>query len=259
MGQYHMIINADKKEYLYSNSGLKLLEWDYLKNPMNLTLLYKLSHDWKNDRVYVVGDYATSKDVYNYECAKVLKDLEKEFDTDNIYFYAGDKFKQVSLKEDLVIDDYKYIYNHDTNQYLDLTHCVPGDCQYDFMKLKNKVDFLAIAPLPLMLALGNGLGGGDYPKGCHNYELVGSWINNIKSLEVRKNKLKNDYEELIPEFQEGKIYMSYKQAEKIKNIIEKKYIDFIKEDSWINRDFIEKIINGKDPTINIKKEHSMER
>ena len=30
MGQYHMIVNVDKKEYLRSNGGLKLLEWGYL-------------------------------------------------------------------------------------------------------------------------------------------------------------------------------------------------------------------------------------
>ena len=80
MGQYHMIVNVDKKEYLRSNGGLKLLEWGYLENPMNLTLLDNLTKNWKGDRVYVVGDYGNSKDVYSYECSKIFSGLEKEFE-----------------------------------------------------------------------------------------------------------------------------------------------------------------------------------
>ena len=267
MGQYHMIVNVDKKEYLRSNGGLKLLEWGYLENPMNLTLLDNLTKNWKGDRVYVVGDYGNSKDVYSYECSKIFSGLEKEFElcdkdgniNNSIYNLAYDKFKEIDLKSNLKIDNYRYIYNHDTKQYIDLKHCVPANFNYDFFKYKNKIGYMAIAPLPLLLSLSNGLGGGDYYEGCHNHNLVGAWINNTKSLEVRKDKLDNNYEELLPEFQESEKYMSYKDTQKIKNTLEEKYINTFKEDSWIKKESIESILKGEDPLKNIKKKDDMER
>ena len=118
---------------------------------------------------------------------------------------------------------------------------------------------MAIAPLPLLLSLSNGLGGGDYYDSCHNYDLVGSWVNNTKSLEVRKDKLDNNYEELLPEFQEGKTYISYKEAQRVKKILEEKYLDTFKEDLWIKKEFIENVIKGQDPLNNLKKKCDMER
>ena len=267
MGQYHMIINVDKKEYLRSNAGLKLLEWGYLENPMNLTLLDNLTKNWKGDRVYVVGDYGNSHDVYSEECSRIFSGLEKEFElcdkdgkiNNSIYSLAYDKFKEIPLKDNLKVDNYRYIYNHDIKQYIDLNHCVPADFNYDFFKYKNKIGYMAIAPLPLLLSLSNGLGGGDYYEKSYNHDLVGSWVNNTKSLEVRKDKLDNNYEELLPEFQEGKNYMSYKDTQKIKKILEEKYIDIIEEDSWIKKDFIESIVKGKNPLIESNKKCDMER
>ena len=267
MGQYHMIINVDKKEYLRSNGGLKLLEWGYLENPMNLTLLDKLSKNWKNDRVYVVGDYGNSEDVYSSECSRIFSGLEREFElrdkdgkiNNSIYSLAYDRFKEIPLKDNLKIDDYRYIYNHDTREYIDLNHCVPANYNYDFFKHKNKIGYMAIAPLPLLISLSNGLGGGDYHQGCHNHNLVGSWVNNTKSLEVRKDKLNNNYEELLPEFQESETYISYKDTQKVKKTIEGKYINDLKEDTWIKKDFIESVIKGQNPLNTIKKKCDMER
>lgn len=256
MGQYHKIVNVDKKEYLESDFGLKLLEWGYLKNPMNLTLLDKLSKDWKGDRVYVVGDYGNSQDASSSECAEIFSALEKELglcDKDGhvdfnhgVYYLSDDKFKSVPLKEDLKVEDYRFIYNHNAKQFVDLNHCVPCDSYYDFYRFQNKIGYMAIAPLPLLLALSNGLGGGDYHEGCHNYNLVGSWSKDVHSLEVRNDRLDNDYEELVPEFQEGERYMSYKEAQKVKSILEEKYLDSFEDDSWIKKEVIEKVIRGDD-------------
>lgn len=255
MGQYHKIVNVDKKEYLDPECGLKLLEWGYLKNPMNLTLLDKLSRDWKGDRVYVVGDYGNSHDVSSSECAEIFSELEKELElcdkdgnvNNSIYCLADGKFKSVPLKEDLKAEDYRFIYNHNARQYIDLNHCVPRDSYYDFYRLQNKIGYKAIAPLPLLLALSNGLGGGDYHYECHNYDLVGSWSKDVQSLDVRNDRLDNDdYEELLPEFQEGERYMSYKEAQKVKDILEEKYLDSFEDDSWIKKEIIEKVIRGED-------------
>ena len=118
---------------------------------------------------------------------------------------------------------------------------------------------MAIAPLPLLLSLSNGLGGGDYYEGCHNHNLVGAWINNTKSLEVRKDKLDNNYEELLPEFQESEKYMSYKDTQKIKNTLEEKYINNYKKYSRIKKEFIESIVKGKKPLIESNEKCDMER
>jgi len=262
MGQYHMIVNIDRKEYLCSNGGLKLLEWGYLNNPMNLTLLDKMTKEWKSNRIYVIGDYANSLGVKSVECSKIIAELEKEFNNNSfqsIYNLIHNEFKETPLKNDLKLDDYRYIYNHDTGQYIDLEHCVPADSRFDFYKSNNKIKFQAIAPLPLLIALSNDLGGGDYHEGCYNYNLVGSWVNNTKALEVRKEKLNNDYKELIPEFQEGIEYMSYSKANEIKKIIEEQYIDLIKDNTWIKKEFIECVIKGKNPLLESKKKDEMER
>ena len=76
---------------------------------------------------------------------------------------------------------------------------------------------------------------------------------------MRKDKLDNNYEELLPEFQESEKYMSYKDTQKIKNTLEEKYINTFKEDSWIKKEFIESILKGEDPLKNIKKKDDMER
>ena len=90
MGQYYIVANIDKKEYMRSNGGVKLMEWSYNRNPLVLNLMKKLANEWKNDRVFVAGDYALSKDRidkdknpiekdYDYE---ILEKIEKEL---NIY------------------------------------------------------------------------------------------------------------------------------------------------------------------------------
>ena len=51
MGQYYIVANIDKKEYMRSNGGVKLMEWSYNRNPLVLNLMKKLANEWKNDRV----------------------------------------------------------------------------------------------------------------------------------------------------------------------------------------------------------------
>ncbi len=59
---------------------------------------------------------------------------------------------------------------------------------------------LYINPLPLLIAMGNGRGGGDYgnPK---NDDLVGTWCDSISSIEITKEPLDHlEYEEFHPDF-----------------------------------------------------------
>lgn len=76
MGQYYKVVNIDKKEYMYSDGGIKLMEWSYNRNPLVLNIMKKLANEWKGDRVFVVGDYALSGDRIDRD------NNEKDYDYD---------------------------------------------------------------------------------------------------------------------------------------------------------------------------------
>lgn len=61
-----------------------------------------------------------------------------------------------------------------------------------------------IDPLALLLAAGNGQGGGDYEG--NNIELVGSWVKDCQSVYTvyQKSEIPADYTELIPDFKESR-------------------------------------------------------
>jgi hypothetical protein len=82
MGQYHMLVNLDKKEFVHPHqigNGLKLHEqvgWDYATSTVLVMLLaassgrgggdfrdHELVGSWAGDRLAFIGDYAESKDV----------------------------------------------------------------------------------------------------------------------------------------------------------------------------------------------------
>ena len=66
MGQYYRAVNIDKKQYISPHSydcGAKLMEFSYIDNKRKSnefisTLHGLLNNEWKNDRVYLTGDYA---------------------------------------------------------------------------------------------------------------------------------------------------------------------------------------------------------
>lgn len=223
MGQYYIVANIDKKEYMRSNGGVKLMEWSYNRNDLILNLMNKLANEWKGDRVYIVGDYALSSDRidkekqpaekdYDYD---ILEKLEKELGIYNqkengyyktLYSFASDNFKELGVKE-LNKEEYKYIYNHKRKEFIDLRHC-PLAWLY---KEKQKYNVVTIAPISLLLALGNGMGGGDYFG--NNNELVGKYIADIEDLEITKEPLNIGYKEFRPEFYEW-IYIPYTEIDK---------------------------------------------
>lgn len=225
MGQYYKIINIDKKQYMRPEMGLKLMEWSYNKNLLVLNLMKKLANEWKGDRVFVVGDYAISQDrqrnSYDYS---VLEEIERELGIYkkkergyfiSLYHYVEDKFEEIPL-EKIKKEEYKYIYNHNKKEYIDLEHC-PLAWLY---KEKDKYNTVKIAPISLTLALGNGMGGGDY--WGNSEELVGMYINDVQKLEITKEPLNVEYEEIKPEFYEES-YVPYDEISKEIELEERKY------------------------------------
>lgn len=220
MGQYYIAVNIDKKEYIEPDCGVKLMEWSYNRNPLILNLMKKLTNEWKGDRVFVVGDYALSKDRidteektvekdYDYE---VLEKIEKELNIYgkkdgkydiSLYGFAKDNFNEIKL-EKLEKEEYRYIYNHNKKEFVDLDHC-PLAWLY---KEKGNYKQVKISPLSLLLALGNGMGGGDY--WGNNHTMVGKYIEDVDKLEITKEPLKLDYSEFRPEFYEDD-YVPYNE------------------------------------------------
>ena len=257
MGQYYKVVNIDKKEYMYSEGGIKLMEWSYNRNPLVLNIMKKLANEWKGDRVFIVGDYALSRDRiddannekdYDYD---LLVKIEKELDIYDkkdggypitLYHFADMNYEEIKL-EKIENEEYKYIYNHKRREFIDLEHC-PLAWLY---KDKNSYIQIKVAPISLLLALGNGMGGGDY--WGHNESLVGKYINDIQDLEIAKEPLNLDYTEFRPEFYED-VYIPYNEIpneinlEKSKEKLVKEVVDFINTND--NKNFKEIYTNKKD-------------
>lgn len=257
MGQYYKVVNIDKKEYMYSEGGIKLMEWSYNRNPLVLNIMKKLANEWKGDRVFIVGDYALSRDRindgnnekdYDYD---LLTEIEKELNIYNkedrgypitLYHFADENYKEIKL-EKLEDNEYRYIYNHKRKEFIDLEHC-PLAWLY---KEKNNYIQVKVAPISLLLALGNGMGGGDYSG--NNENLVGKYIYDIKDLEITKEPIKLNYTEFRPEFYEDD-YIPYNEIpneinlEKYKEKLVKEVVNFISTND--NKNFKERYTNKQD-------------
>lgn len=223
MGQYYKIVNVDKKEFLEPwsfNNGAKLTEWSYDRNPMVLAMMNLLAGDWKGDRVFVVGDYAEDDDV-NEPCYETLRDLINELGIrdevvdsypDSVYKYATRNYEKVYF---YTVDlGYRYIYNHALKQVIYLEKC---PIEWTWLDKEEKKAYITkFAPLPLLLAMGNGRGGGDYYKGNNGFEYVGSWCSTVSDIEVTRETIEGiEYEEFAPDFTERKQMIPYTEAEKV--------------------------------------------
>lgn len=220
MGQYYIVANMDKEEYMESHNFVKLMEWSYNRNPLILTMEELMAKEWRGDRVYVIGDYADGEqDLSNVE---VIRELEKEVNLqdsqeNSLYMYIYNRFNKREY-DDEIVNDYRYIYNHNTKEYIDMEHC-PLVKDMGAFEDHGKWYHATIAPLSLMISLGNGLGGGDY--WGNNSQFVGSWAKDTASLEITEKHIYPEYKEFVPDFYEGE-YISYKEKSKLIDKVKKK-------------------------------------
>lgn len=210
MGQYYVIANFDKEEYLHPHEwgiGMKLTEFSYFGNYLSTALLNLLKGRWNGDRVYLIGDYVDLSDPKEnwYSTAKALcqelplKSPDYTFvgGEYNLQDYVIQHFKHLSMSQvGHKRTTAHYVYNHGTKEVLCLDHCPAFHIDPNGYQWK-------IAPLNLLLAMGNGRGGGDY-RG-HNEELVGSWVNASEYLEVTTHPLPAHamFREIHPNFHEN--------------------------------------------------------
>lgn len=124
MGQYYLIVNVDKGQYLHPHKfgdGLKLMEFGNSQYG-TLTGLAVLLADgnnrgggdlrtddpivgsWAGDRIVVAGDYADGGKFLLEVSESELRGIAKKHLTDgdpkevNLYFYAQEKFEDISDK-----------------------------------------------------------------------------------------------------------------------------------------------------------------
>ena len=133
MGQYYIIVNLDKKQFIHPHKfgdGLKLLEFG-CSSEGTLTALAILLADgngrgggdlksenpivgsWAGDRIVIAGDYADGlkflEDIPDKEIAKLAKKLGVQKKQINLYVYASEVFGDVSEKVIEAMNDDPYL------------------------------------------------------------------------------------------------------------------------------------------------------
>ena len=180
MGQYYRPIltkvNGEQTVYNREVDGeytmAKLTEHSWWRNEFVSTITKMLFENPM--KVVWVGDYAdTGEEVNNLTAADLemfcIKAWRREGEHDNSVGVT---------KDELLLDDL-FLVNH--------TKGIALDCSK--YKAQSERDGWCIHPLPLLTAIGNGQGGGDYHRGT-DLENVGAWANDRISVE---SSIPDDY------------------------------------------------------------------
>lgn len=154
MGQYYKaFVMNEEGEYIFNpldnDSGLKLMEHSYTGNTFVNGVVETIENE--PSRVAWVGDYANEDTDFD--------DLYTKLVYENIWVKGNDS--AFNKTPEVHLDG--YLINHSKCKYIDLKTYI----EY------NKEDGWCVHPLPLLTAIGNGRGGGDY-RGFNDYQ-VGAW------------------------------------------------------------------------------------
>jgi len=174
MGQYYKPINLDSGQWLYTHdyeTGMKLMEHSWIGNEFVGRVMELLTKggDWYKQRIAWAGDYYSEEGETNHY--DLVKDENKIKPTN----FLTEKEQEDSI-----------LVNHDKKQYVIMS------------KAPIDTDGWRANPLPLLTALGNGRGGGDY-NGV-NEDKVGIWAEDVLSVET---EIPEGFEELEIKFLEG--------------------------------------------------------
>lgn len=249
MGQYYNVeqrykyINIDKRIIVCANYGLELCKHSWLGNNSVVIPIKRLvKTEWQGDRVIQLGDcvdgMAASTELRE-EHLKFIKKIKKEVGMTNdqsLYWDnvadEGETFKKYTLKElfdsyDLKLeydaeympvtfnekgqkcscDQFRYLYNTKRKEYVDSFKILPSYVE----EYKSEINFVKLDAYSLLIAIGNGLGGGDYFGPDEN--LVGLWASTSDSIIISEKSPKEyaeenseveNYTELVPLFCEHK-------------------------------------------------------
>ena len=183
MGQYYHTILGDPENTFYEAfnlhvngvfTGLKLMEHSWWDNPFVNSICKRIFIT--PTRVAWVGDYSGEEEV------------SKKYLLHEICW--GDNAVLEDIKEDQLKLDGLFLINHTKKEYLDCSK---------YKKASTAKDCWIIHPLPLLTAVGNGLGGGDYD-GVNEGE-VGRWCYDVLEISADLTPYK-EYAEISVYFKE---------------------------------------------------------
>ena len=134
MGQYYLVVNTTKKQFLYPHcfgDGLKLLEFGCSSNGTMTALAVLLANSngrgggdlhstdeivgsWSNNRIVIVGDYADERlhipqkdlDAWRREAAR---DPQADYKDPNLYALANEVYEDISGKVIRALSEDQYI------------------------------------------------------------------------------------------------------------------------------------------------------
>ena len=194
MGQYYQPILITEKgtTKVFSRdvdgeyTGAKLMEHSWFDNTMVNTFCNELLN--KQCRVAWVGDYADEysrtdrkpNNINEHELAWLVKLRKRKG--------HGMKFRPLAVR-------YMLLVNHTKKEFIDL---------YDYEEQNTTQDHWCTHPLPLLTAVGNGFGGGDY--WGENQHLIGSWALDcieLVSCDKKQSIVQQGYAEKMYVFKEN--------------------------------------------------------
>ena len=192
IGQYYKPIIIETMEWVYSHdygNGLKLMEHSYIGNNFVGVVMKLLSKggEWYKKPIVWCGDYFSEEGEEKY--------YDKTDDNLKIMpVFSMDESEQVKC----------VLVNHTKKEYLiispqDFKKSTKAKAQAKKMLkvIEGEEREWKIHPLPLLTALGNGRGGGDF-RGENEY--IGYWARDILSVE---KEIPKGYTKLNVEFREN--------------------------------------------------------
>lgn len=184
MGQYYNSVLKDKIGTIvnYYNYGLKLMEHSYFFNKYVNSVCKKLV----NNPHYVawVGDYAEEEDYKDKENADTLREM--------VNYRQNYEGTQLLCKSAPWSYMGHLLVNHSKKQFIDLDDYYRNSVLHYGEERKEEY---VIHPLPLLTAVGNGKGGGDYyGDRVINKEDVGLWAGDLIEIVKYNEDYKWNYE-----------------------------------------------------------------
>ena len=174
MGQYYKPILGDSfglncKVLDRSIDGeytmAKLLEHSWWQNPFVNAFSEFLYNE--PSRVIWCGDYADEPDDFNFpNCSAFYVPYYGEI--------WGESITAISVSSSDFTLDGKFLLNHDAKQFINLN---------EYKQASIDKHGWCIHPLPLLTAVGNGRGGGDFHEGNTGFDYVGIWAWQLISIE----------------------------------------------------------------------------
>ena len=198
-----LIVNMDKKEFIQNAQHYKRVhEWP-VQDSIPIIMLYSfLTDKWIGDRVYVVSEYPKFQNP-NGELAKLYKELEREASHGDLSVYQIVKmqFEEVNpmpfiKTKDYMLNNFKFLYNHKTKQYIDFTKNPP--IKDDFYLSGGMYEVNSLSPLFFLIMLHD-----VFPEFVEQEEdgnYLGAWSEHSQYLEVSSKEYNLGYEEFNPGF-----------------------------------------------------------